>query len=214
MAEPSAEAALVENSVQSVTQQQTMDEPESLLASLRNYALTGGAASLLLSLLELVDLNIQLTPVFESFVERIVLLAFFSMNLLGGLAIGLLVGLFAGSFNFLRGALERALARVIEAQSIRRLLASLSIAALAAFLLNQQHHINRYVIGLLREAEKIPLLKDPLLNHERSLSYLTVMGLVLGCALIWTTARASVSMHRDVRQRAFESALLRIPVRD
>lgn len=196
MPDPRAQTVFVESSVKSVTQQQKMEQPQSLLVSLRNYALTGGAASLLLGLVELVDLNYRLTPVFESFVERIILFAYFSMNLLGGLVIGLLVGFFASAFGFLRGASERALARVIEARSGRRLLAGLSIAALAAFAMNQQHHINRYVIGLLREAEKIPFLKDPLLNHEKSVSYLTLMGLVIACALVWTTARASVSMGR------------------
>lgn len=196
MVDPSARTVIVNNSVPAVTPQQKMETSESLLGSLRNYALAGGAASLLLSVVELVDLNFRLTPVFESFSERIILLAYFSLNLLGGLVIGLLVGFFCGSFNVLRGALDRALARFIEARSRRRLLAGLSIAALAAFLLNQQHHINRYVIGLLREAEKIPFLKDPLLNHERSVSYLTLMGLILVCALVWTTARASASRGR------------------
>ena len=96
------------------------------------------------------------------------------MNLFGGLVIGLLVGLFASAFSFLRGSSEKALARVIESRSGRRLLAGLSIAALAAFALNQQHHINRYVIGLLREAEKIPFLKDPLFEPRE-------VSLILTC---------------------------------
>ena len=196
MADPRAQTVLVESSRQSTPEQQKMEKRESLLVSLRNYALTGGAASLLLGLVELIDLNYRLTPVFQSSAERIVFFGYFSINVLGGLVIGLLVGLFAVSFSLLRGALERTLAAVIKERSTRGLLAGLSIAAVAAIALNQQHQINRYVIGLLREAEKIPFLKDTLLNHERSLSYLTLMGFVIASALVWTIARASVSKGR------------------
>ena len=65
-----------------------------------------------------------------------------------------------------------------------------ALAAVAAFLLNQQPHINRYIIGLIREAEKFRFLRNYLLNHERSSSYLILMGLIVACWMVWRITRS------------------------
>ncbi|MFY9553241.1 MAG: hypothetical protein WAV47_00835 [Blastocatellia bacterium] len=73
-----------------------------LAASLGNHALAGGAAALLLSLVELIDLNVRLTHVFQPFIDRSVFCAYFSLNVAGGLMIGLAVGLFANAIRHCR----------------------------------------------------------------------------------------------------------------
>ena len=60
---------------ESFSQRADHQEPEknkSWLASLGGYATLGAAAAFLLALVEWIDLNIQLTPVFASFGERLV----------------------------------------------------------------------------------------------------------------------------------------------
>src|SRR6185436_9481641 len=81
-----------------------------LLISLGSYAMLGAAAAFLLALVEWIDLNIQLTPVFESFTERLVFTSYFSLNLLVGGGFGLLVGLFVHAATFLKRRLEKFLA--------------------------------------------------------------------------------------------------------
>src|ERR1051325_5152786 len=53
-----------------------------VMTSLAHHALLGLAASALLGLVEWVDLNIQLTPVFESAPDRLVMATYLTLNLL------------------------------------------------------------------------------------------------------------------------------------
>src|SRR5215211_8056261 len=78
-------------------------ENPSLLSSIRRYELLGAIAACLLSLIEWLDLQIQLTPVFASFTERIVFTSYFGLNILVGATLGLLLGLFVHATSFLKG---------------------------------------------------------------------------------------------------------------
>ncbi|MFY9609536.1 MAG: sulfatase [Blastocatellia bacterium] len=188
-----------ESSLQDIPQPNKTETHASPPVSVTTYALAGGAAYLLLSVIEWVDLNIQLTPHFDSFLERAILSAYLSVNILVGLVVGLLAGLFAHAAAFSKSNAQRALARGDKPSTLHRLVAWSAVAAAAAILLNQQPHINGYVIGLIREAEKFSSLRTTLLNHERSASYLIVMALVVTCTLVWTAVRSSHSLNNRVR---------------
>jgi arylsulfatase A-like enzyme len=175
--------------------QAVIEPPIKKHAQVRQYALLGGAACLLLGFVEWVDLNIQLTPIFESFRERITFTSYFSLNLLSGLGLGLLTGLSFHAGSFLKGHIERLLARGKTAQLHHRWLAGLSVCALFAIVFNQQWHIYRFAISLIREGEKIEALNQPLLNHERSSSYLIVFGLVIFFSCLRWLTRAFAKFH-------------------
>ncbi|HXG90978.1 MAG TPA: hypothetical protein VNN73_01250, partial [Blastocatellia bacterium] len=64
--------ASAEDSNQESNPKQQTEKKTSLRAALARYAIAGFAAALLLSLVEWIDLNIQLTPVFDSFTERLI----------------------------------------------------------------------------------------------------------------------------------------------
>ncbi|MGA9769793.1 MAG: sulfatase [Blastocatellia bacterium] len=163
----------------------------SLLISLRAYAMLGAAAAFLLALIEWIDLNIQLTPVFASFSERLVFTSYFSLNIVIGSLIGLSVGLFVHAATFLKRRLEKFLARGTPPRLAHRLIAGLAVCALAAALLNQQPKIHAYIIGVIREAEKLPHMTRLLLKFERLDAYLTLMGLIVICSILWAVTRAS-----------------------
>jgi len=65
----------------------------SFVRSLADYAKLGAASALFLSLLELIDVHYQLTPVLRGVSERLVFSSYFSLNVAGGAAIGGIVGL-------------------------------------------------------------------------------------------------------------------------
>src|SRR6185295_9131126 len=69
----------------------------------------------------------------------------------------------------------------------------LFLCGLSALLLTRQAHVRGYSKGIIRELEKLEMLRHPLLNHERAASYLLVGGLVVACSLVWVIARASQS---------------------
>lgn len=180
--------------LESFSQRGDYQEPEkntSLLISLGNYAALGAAAAFLLALIEWIDLNIQLTPVFESLAERLVFTSYLSLNLLTGALIGLLVGLFVHAATFLKRRLEKFPARGKQLGLARGLIAGLAVCALAAALFNQQPKIHAYIIGVIREAEKLPHLTRVLLKFERLHAYLVLMGLIIVCSILWTVTRAS-----------------------
>ncbi|HXG67695.1 MAG TPA: sulfatase-like hydrolase/transferase [Blastocatellia bacterium] len=171
----------------------------SLPIALALCALTGAAAAGLLALIELVDLNIQLTPVFSAFSDRVIFAAYFSMNLLVGSVLGLAIGLLARAATLLKRPLEKLLARGDNARPPQKILAGLLVCGVAAILLKQQPHIHGFLIGIIREAEKISVLRSYLLYHERSTSYLILFGFIVSCWLVWAISRAAGAMHRMVR---------------
>src|SRR5262249_39908816 len=110
----------------------------SLRSSLKNYALAGLAAVLLLGFVEWIDLNIQLTPVFESFAERLTFTAYFGFDLLVGGVIGLVVGLTAYIAGFIKNRLELAFTSGREVSLPHRVVAGLLVSAVAGALLYLQ----------------------------------------------------------------------------
>ncbi|HKP86565.1 MAG TPA: sulfatase [Blastocatellia bacterium] len=199
MARPTLRVADSENSHQVSEQEETSQKRTSLPASLRDYALLGAAATLLLGAIEWIDLSFQLTPVFESFSERLVFTSYFSLNLLVGACIGLLVGLSAYAATGLNHLARRKLSKQGEVKASHNLAAGFAVAALAAILLNQQPQIHGYAIALLREAEKFPRLARPLLAAEYFLSYVVVMGLAVACSIVWMLARNSARWSPLIR---------------
>lgn len=143
--------------------------------------------------MEWVDLNIRLTPVLHSIADRFVLSSYLSLNIAGGVAIGLCLGVVALVLSSLKQAGERVLGWRSRPRSTHRLLGGLFAAGVAGWALNQQHHVHRYAIGLIREAEKYESLTQFLLNHERAASYLIVTALVIACSLVHSAARRSRS---------------------
>jgi arylsulfatase A-like enzyme len=161
-----------------------------LFASLCGYALAGAAASLLLGIIELVDLNVRLTPVFQSALERAVFSSYFSLDVIEGLLIGLFVGVTANAASLLKRSIQNVIARGKPAKPLHKLVAGAGLCAIASLLLNQQPQFHGFVFEIIREAEKFESLTVRLLNHERSISYLILFGVVAGCALLWTMTRA------------------------
>lgn len=211
--EPAVVASHIRDQI--VNQEGDTDRGEkkpSLKTSLKNYAIAGAAAAFLLSLIELIDLNIRLTPVFEHFFERLLFSAYFSLNLVVGSTIGLLVGLFVHSASFAKRVPERIMQSKGEARPFYSLMAGLGVCAVAAFLMNQQLDAHTYVIGLIREAEKFPALKDILLPHERGFSYLTLFGLTIACSLVAIITRASANWNWYVRSSVLMAIALLIAV--
>lgn len=149
----------------------------------------GAAAALLLGSIELIDLNVRPSPVFQSFIERAIFCSYFSLNVAGGAVLGLFVGLFVHTASLLKRTAQRAIARGNKVKRFHKLLAGSGVSAIAAFLLNQQTQIHGHVIEIIREAEKFEALRTTLLNHERSASYLLLMAVVAGCSLLWMATR-------------------------
>jgi arylsulfatase A-like enzyme len=163
---------------------------------LKKCVLLGLGSALLLSVIEWVDLNFQLTPVFRSFSERLIFTAYFSMNLLSGAAIGLLVGGFARAAAFLKNKLQSALAGGRDVRLWHRLVAGLIVAALIALVFYIQPQARSYISGLIIEGQKLPYVYGKLLPFEKVLSFLILLGLVMACALTWTLSRNAEGLAR------------------
>jgi arylsulfatase A-like enzyme len=190
--------------------ERNVEGPARVLPSLWNYALVGAAAALLLGVVELVDLNVRLSPVFESFVERAVFCSYFSLNIVGGLVVGLFVGLFVHTVSLLKRTALRAIARDNKVGLVHKVVAGAGVSAIAAFLLNQQPQIHGHVIEIIREAEKFESLTTLLLNHERSASYVLLMAVVAGCSLLWMATRWLNSSSTIIRAAGIVSLVVLI----
>lgn len=175
-----------------------------------NYALLGGTAALLLGLIEVIDLNVRLTPLFQSVSERAIFCSYFSVNLVGGLVLGLLMALFVLTASFLKRTARRAMARGNKAKPVHELLAGTAVSALAAFLFNQQPQIHGHVVEIIREAEKFEALRSTLLNHELSVSYLLLMTVVVGGSMLWMVTRRLSSSSTTLRAAGVLSLMVLI----
>ena len=168
----------------------------SRLPSHKTCTLIGAAGFLLLTVLELLDLNWRLDSLSAS--DRFLLLLFSSINILVGAIVGFLAGICIVLFSGMTGIVEKALGRLRLPRWLCSASAVLFTAGIAAIFLNQFSRVNRFVIGMIREFEKIRFLRDTLLNHERSTTYLLLMSIVLVCALLVILVRASSRMNRTV----------------
>lgn len=167
--------------------------------SLYGYSLTGGSALLLLTLVEMIDVNSRGSVPFESLAERFRLLSYGGLNVLTGLLIGMLIGLLVIAASLLTKGAARVVTAADRPRMRHRLLIALNIWALLAFALNQEPHVNRYIIGVLREGEKIDSVRNTLLNHERAYAYAVVLAIVFGC---WAVLRLTRAIgHRDRAMR-------------
>ena len=171
----------------------------SLPITLRGHALAGLAAVALLSVIEWVDLNIQLAPVFASFPERLAFTAYFSMNLLAGSIIGLMVGLAACLGLLVKNRVQRMLAAGRDVTRARRLAAGLIVCAGAGAALYFQPQVFRYTLGVIREAEKVPHLTYRLLDHESLAVYSSITGILIACWIVWSITRVCGSMRPALR---------------
>jgi arylsulfatase A-like enzyme len=157
-----------------------------------------GAAALL-GLVEWVDLSIQLTPLFESFKERAAFTAYFSLNLVIATLVGIAVGICFYLLNRGRELCEQLLSGNRPHPGFwRRSLSAILVCGFAALLLNQQPTIHRYVKGVIREAEKLESLNQPLLNHERASSYIVLACIVAICWALAGIARKAQELTKPV----------------
>jgi arylsulfatase A-like enzyme len=177
-----------------IESQQSGSDPA--LSSIWRSAMAGALACLLLSAIEWIDLNLRLTPIFESFWQRLAFSAYFSLNLLVGAAIGLIVGALAVAAGRLKGAIQRLMARGNRIRIWHRLVAGLGVLVAAAIGLKQLPEFYRYAMSLIREAEKIEAVRLTLLYHERAASYLLSFSFLAGCWLMWAVARAQLAAKR------------------
>jgi hypothetical protein len=154
-----------------------------------NYALVGATAALLMSVIELIDLNVRLTPELQSLADRAVFSSFFSLNVMGGLVVGFFVGLFIHMASFLKRAALSAIVKNKKVKLVNEFLVGAAVAAIGALGLNQQPQIHAYAIGIIVEAEKFESLTEPLSNHRTLAAYLLLVAIVTGCLLLWTATR-------------------------
>jgi hypothetical protein len=181
------------------TEIQTGTERPSLISSLRRYAMLGAVAAFILSLIEWIDVQIQLTPIFASFTERLVLTSYLSINILVGGIAGLFLGLFIHTAMFLKDKLANFIARGKHPRRLYDLLAGLFVFAMAAILFKQQPRLHAYLIELIREAEKIEIIRNYLLNHERSASYLLMLAYIVGFWILWRLAAWSTRLKKPLK---------------
>jgi len=167
--------------------------------SLFDYSLTGGSALLLLTLVEMIDINSRSSAPFQSLAERFTLLSYGGLNALSGLLIGMLMGFLVIAASLLTRGAARVITAADRPRLRHRLLIALNIWALIAFALNQQPDVNRYIIGVLREGEKIDSLRNTLLHHERAYAYAVMLGIVFGCWAVLRLTRAIRHRDRAVR---------------
>jgi arylsulfatase A-like enzyme len=149
----------------------------------------GASASALLAAVELVDLNLQLTPVLKSPGERAILAVYFSLNLLIGSLIGLLVGTSGLVGSRMKLMLENRFPQHGRARPALKLSAGFVVALIAAALLNFQPDIHSYVSGLLIEAQKLPYVYGRLLKREAYLDPLVIAGILVACWITWSLVR-------------------------
>ena len=184
------ETTYPEDSITNQKQHNERTTPQ--IGSLRSYVLAGFAAVALLSSIEWVDLNIKLTPIFESFSERLVLTSYFSLNLVGGAIVGLIAGLVALLGSSLNKRLKRLIAPDRRQTAAQTLLVGLVIAAFAGGLVYFQPGVFRFTLGAIREAEKISLARL-LLKAERLFTYFSITGMLICCWAVWRLARAAMN---------------------
>jgi arylsulfatase A-like enzyme len=142
--------------------------------------------------------------------ERLVFTAYLSLNIFVGAVLGLLLGLFVHATTFLKDKLAKLIARRQRPQRLYDLIAGLFVFVIAAILFKQQPRLHAYLIELIREAEKIEPIRNYLLNHERSTSYVLMLAYLLGFWFLWRLARFSNRLKKPVKIGLY--LILTIPI--
>ncbi|HKV39753.1 MAG TPA: sulfatase-like hydrolase/transferase [Blastocatellia bacterium] len=168
------------------------------LRTVIGYVLIGVAGSLILSLVELSDATFRFRPYLESPAERFVLVAYCSINLLGGALTGLAAGVAASLAATLFEFARKIVRRWYSAGFATSLASFVMTSGLFAVLLNQHSRVHAYVIAQIREAEKFHSLNTGLLNHERAASYAIMFLLFASSWLLVTITKRSISMSRPL----------------
>jgi hypothetical protein len=149
-----------------------------------------------LSVFEQIDLNWRLNLVFE-FSDRRPAGVF--EHQCSAVTVGVLASIFIIIVSPIARFVEKGLGRLNLPRWLGSAGAILFSAGIAAIILNQIPRLNLFIIGWIRELEKIRMLRETLLNHERSASYLMLMAIVTICALAVVIVRASTRMPRYIK---------------
>jgi hypothetical protein len=164
--------------------------------SIGNYAELGFAATLVLAVVEFIDLSFQLTPVLAGSTERLALTAYSGVNLLVGTTVGATLGLAIALFTRLSSSLGTAIARGVEPRTWHRYAACLVLICAATIVVNQQSDVNNYATSMLREAEKLPHVARIVLPLEKPLSYLLIAALLVAGSMLWKLTRNSPALPK------------------
>lgn len=170
--------------------QRTYSEAQGWRDIVLKHTLTGGFAFALLALLEFVDINFRVAYAFHSTAKRLQMASYFSLDVLTGLILGLLIAIAALVGGFFIDKASRLLSRGREPGRLIRIITWGAAVAISAVIALRQPAVHRYVLAMIREAEKIRVLNQPLLYHERATSYLAMASLVGACSLVWIITRA------------------------
>jgi arylsulfatase A-like enzyme len=187
-------------------------ERTSARVSLAGYALAGATASLLLSLIEWLDLNIQVTPVFHSATDRLTLGAYFSINLVVGTAFGFAAGLCVQMARPLLGTLARRLDVAGARGAMIRALAALILSAAFAVVLYQQPALYRFALSITREAGKVRF-GETIRSYENTVCYFVLVGLVIAAVVAHALAGRAKNWPSALRKLwvlALSAAILAI----
>jgi hypothetical protein len=181
-----------------------------LVRSLAKHALAGAAASLLLALVEWVDLNVAQDRVFTSNAERWTFLSYQGLDLVSGAFIGISVGLVAATGSWTIELIARRLTRRLQKPRLRIGLSFLLFGITLALLLDLQPQAHKYILGLLIEAQKLPFLYDDLLSFSSYLIPVVILGLLGACWISWRLPRVIGAASLIVRAGALAGTLVLI----
>ena len=179
----------------------------SIWKSIEDYAVLGFAAAFVLAVVEFIDLNFQMFPVFASPAERLALAAYSGVNLLVGTLAAAAVGLVIHLSTHLKSALQKALAGGGNPRTWHRYATFLSLLGAGTIAMNQQRDANNYAISMLREAEKLPRVARIVLTIERPLSYLVIAGILVTSWMLWKLTRHCATLPK-VRSWILNGGLL------
>ncbi|MGH9825420.1 MAG: sulfatase-like hydrolase/transferase, partial [Blastocatellia bacterium] len=209
LGQPRAESASGRGGHSSKTAIGVMDRPTSF-RQVGSYVLAGVGASLILGAIEWTDLTVRSTPYLHSFVQRLVLTSYFSIDILVGALLGLAVGLSVFVAATVNGVFTRAAGLVVVESWFGRLISVILTCSIFAMILVQHSRVKTYAMAQLREAEKTSFLNQPLLYHERAASYLLVFAMLAGCWVLWRIAAGSRTAGRPVRYLLIAASVIMI----
>jgi len=166
--------------------------------SILKHALAGAAGGLLLSVIEQTDLNIQLTPVFASAAERLTLAAYTSLNILLAALAGLAIGVVARAAVASHTAVDKRVGKKDSKSRWPRLITSVVLLTIGSAFLFVMPGPHNYVLGIVREMEKIALARV-LLKAEPVFTYVIIVALLASCWLLWRLCHSAARAGKAAR---------------